>query len=37
MHKKGFAQYILEIPLERHTVSAIGGIGFPMGTARLFA
>ena len=27
----------VEIPLERHTVSAIGGIGFPMGTARLSA
>ena len=27
----------LEIPPERHADSAIGGIGFPMGTARLFA
>ena len=27
----------VEIPPERHADSAIGGIGFPMGTARLFA
>jgi len=27
----------LEIPPERHADSAIGGIGFPMGTARLSA
>ena len=34
---KAFTMVNVEIPPERHAVSAIGGIGFPMGTARLSA